>query len=401
MRTLLIVLMAATQLGCPRKDRQFGEECSVSCGSLLAFMAGHCVDNCVEPLACARQACSSGSCPGECRQKCTSNDDCPADCTCETAAGSFGDSFEPPMFCWGGLECGGPEFCGIGAQDCRQDAGPQTCYRVGGAFAPGGVCLAPGTRAEGEPCTGDRDCGMHLVCARDVCSPTCTSARPCDGGAVCLTAVCFPECRLWADDCTPTPAGTPTHCTPLEGGGAACLGREAVCPPGEVWLGGYGCAPYCDATHPVCGDGGVCQEGGQETLDVGFCASVVGGPCLDTVRCAHRTTCLDRVCRAPCDGGRDCAIGEACVQGGCLETCDVWSACNDTAAGVSTTCRPFEDGGVCVVGKALDTCASVLSCGAMQVCEDALCLFFCDGAHPCRTGSCNAADGGIGVCSRR
>jgi hypothetical protein len=151
----------------------------------------------------------------------------------------------------------------------------------------------------------DRGCVPEGTAMRgQACSPN----NFCTKGSVCLNLGAGGQCE---QACTANMAGS---C----GAGGGCVGLQGI----EFGV----CRPTCNPAAPSCGAGADCE---QFSVDGTICIagavppnapSMAGAAC--TQGCAGTLTCVNGVCRVPCDAQNACATGMCnMIQG------QTWGAC--------------------------------------------------------------------------
>ncbi|MEM9067200.1 MAG: hypothetical protein AAGE52_01800 [Myxococcota bacterium] len=156
-----------------------GDTRTETCNDECSYEAGVCMG-----LPGRGEACPGGECEGDltcdtaegipvCRNPCTDSDDCS-----------------------GGRRCFGSicqDFCEPFTNEGCPPGGKCVTFPFG---APGtGLCLAIGSRGEGERCDVGADCGDAMACVgRDmeptICARLCDDAHPCAGGQTCDLGSC-------------------------------------------------------------------------------------------------------------------------------------------------------------------------------------------------------------------
>jgi len=231
-----------------------------------------------------------------------------------------------------------------------------------------------GSTGRGAACTSRADCETSLVCFEGTCHGSCGGDTDCIGGEVCdvQQGVCMPGslggCSA-AQDCDGDGVCLADECWPPCVSGACVPGR--VCLHDACVTGSCGSSVDCAGTL-VCSDGSCllpctttadCMAG--EDCQAGACVSVIadvptGGSCQSDAQCLDNGSCINGVCRAPCNAG-SCPSGEVC------------------------------DAGFCVPDTLGDPCSSASDCVATQVCRDSVCRAGCQSAADCTTGEvCDA-----------
>ncbi len=384
-------------------------------------------------------ACSGGVClDGTCTRSCEG--DCPTGWRCRSAEeeGIEGGSVcvpEPNMLC---APCEGDDGCGA-ATACFNFWPPGSVWRE-----PRSVCLRQCTGWE-SPCADGFECEPQLKSGRwrwacvppegGCCSEltegsaeSCTFRNKygeCPGVRECLGAEGWSYCRRAAgleercngrdDDCDGgIDEGTDLgdcddgdHCN----GSESC--KAGVCVPGApVDCGrlddgcGHGVCDPADGScrwvpvyegHP-CDDLDACTE--PDACHAGSCVSGPpvgcedGDPCTFDL-CSPDVGCVRLLARegTPCDDGRRCTVGDACLFGVCLGGAEI--SCDDDDPCTDDECR--EDRG-CVYTWSAAPCDDGDPCTAGDRCWGGACRGWgpaCPGdGDRCRgLGSCDAVGG--------
>lgn len=156
------------------------------------------------------------------------------------------------------------------------------------------------------------------------------------------------------------------------GGGEPCeTGQPGVCGAGLTQCdnGEITCKPRIPASDETCNgldddcdgvvdDGDLCEP--NEICERGVCIGACGG---GEFRCAPNLVCRsDGFCVDPACENIDCAEGQVCHKGDCVDPCG------------GVVC-PF--GQECRAGRCVDPCTGV-SCGENQACVSGACLTTCE-----------------------
>ncbi|MGC4087107.1 MAG: hypothetical protein QM756_04225 [Polyangiaceae bacterium] len=149
---------------------------------------------------------------------------------------------------------------------------------------------------------------------------------------------------------------------------------------------------------PVCGSGGALEassamfplyresQSALGTDDIAGVCFLYPDPSTLCGGCAVGEVCIDRECRAPCDGEL-CEVGQACGYWGCSApgACLLASCVGQSCDG-DQTCAPFSrcKKGTCVGGSAAwgDTCTASSDC-AEGACVSGVCQPRCNRAGQC------------------
>lgn len=336
--------------------------------------------------------CSAGVCVGGLLDGCAREDACRA-ATCADDGVSCDELDTDGFACDDGNACTDGDLCVGGA--CRS-GGPLDCGWDAGCadFACDAVdgCRLDALRIPGTPCDdGDR-------CTEGT---ACDTAGRCIGGA---PVVCDDNNPCTTNGCNPA-----TGCAYVSRGGETCDDGNA-CTAGDTCFGSScrGDAVGCDDGDPCTLDRCDPRTGCAHTPVV--CDAP--GPCL-VGRCGAGGACVFDPVEGPCNDGRACTTGDACVMGACvgLNLCDDGDPCTTDICDAEEGCVqvPFEgacddgdpctrnemcdDDGLCDGGDALPVIDDGLAC------TDDLCSDDPAGRHvpvPGRCGdgeACSLADG--------
>lgn len=350
---------------CPR-----GERCiNGSCRGRVARLG----EPCGEPGVRCADAAPVCFAPDEgapfCTYNCTFHRDCPATFCCADLAGLNDPSgfycTDDPEVCPPNLPCDGDEDCGADQfchQGLCQERGPQdipvsgACQRPGECVPEAVDCVFP----FGAGHVGRGDARNFPAAGPGICSARCTRDDQCGAGECCRIAV---QIR--------------------HGVGAGFCVRGDVCetPVAPV---GEACARTADC-DPASSDR--CFE---DRLFGHVCGRPCGGGCPDGTVCDVR----DDLCHPEniCESDDDCAPGNRCARGRCLEgrrECTVDTDCEDPVAlrcfdgRCDERARPCEEDGdcdpsteVCFAGQCElrnRPCAADDDCRAGEACHEGIC----------------------------
>lgn len=221
-------------------------------------------------------------------------------------------------------------------------------------------------------CLVNSDCAAPLVCAFQRCHAECVTTRDCDGTLRCVGAkeaarVCQLEdeskCQTSAD-CAPTfVCGSDGSCRDRCTTDAECIG-EQVCTAG------------------VCAEPSELDESGKLPQTLAHVS------CRLNSDCAEGQQCVGGACVDQCRDDRDCAVGDRCVEGACRDGGEVC-----TGERCACACREDVD---CEGGEVCDGCAcqpgpepeceSALDCGDGKRCVRGSCACACREARDCADG---------------
>lgn len=251
-------------------------------------------------------------------------------------------------------------------------------------------CDGPG-RA-GLQCEMNSDCQSPLVCRLTRCRRECRSARDCPLGAICVRDdQGIGACQLLEED----------TCALNSDCAAPLVCRSGTCT--EECVEDRDCLPgaRCEGDE---GMRGCVASGGTTCLSSSDCDAAAG------LRCA-----LDGICRPPCLADRDCAFGEACVDGDCAVLGGM-----DAGADASVADAGPGDAGAGDAGLGCSGAAECMTENVMNAdCVAGACVIMgcapdfgdCDGsaANGCEEsladnidhcGQCDASCGFLGECSQ-
>lgn len=274
------------------------------------------------------------------------------------------------------VDAGRVRYDGKAAAKCRERA-RTTCDATRLAWDCDGTFT--GTRALGEACSLNAECGRGLWCDASVgtCPSVCAPVRG-DGEAATTSVQCASGWLAGLSD-----GGT--ACAAAPGAGDACIG-------------------------PLCGPGLTCVNG--------LCVTPVaaGGAC-DAGPCAFGSVCVAGVCHAWAKRGEACAsqffaldagappcqLGLACRSGVCSDALRSGESCRGEPSRCEGGARCSLSTFVCErLGGPGAACTSLSDCDRLA-CVDGACSRGvsegspCDAAHPCVPGfSCTN-----GVCAAR
>lgn len=284
--------------------------------------------------------------------------------------------------CQAGLSCLGPS----GETTCRPlGVAGEPCWSkdsygcATGFVCSQSVCVTPGARKSGDPCSYNVDCASNLICnwsnAPFVCTAPALVGEPCGNDTDCVEGLVCPSKAFEARTCDCPTCGSTEVC-----GATGCIA------PGTV-ARGKACGHNAD-----CATGLVCVWAEKPYV----CAPPrkLGEPCGHPTDCAEGLGCgNDATCRTACETEATCAQGEVCV-GVCQPPSALGGSCGDAADCVA--------GLVCASAK---TCAEPKQAGeACTSASDCLADLWCDSkTWTCVPdlelgGACSLASGGDAAC---
>jgi hypothetical protein len=305
---------------------------------------GHCLDHCANGVKDDDESdvdCGGASC-AKCAtgRPCNVNKDCVTDgCSAGVCVDHCADGHRD--FVEGDVDCGDvcPARCATG-QGCRFDSdcanGPcdshvhrcldhcsdgvadygETDVDCGGSCAP---C------ATGLRCSGTASCVSHH-CQTGACA--CATNADCPGGT-CQSWMCSNRCTNGKRDFGESDidcGGSCTGCSPglkclsaadcrsgtCTGGVCQCV-VDGDCATGQACVGGQ-CLAHC--TDKVKDQGETDVDCGGSTSTCAVCS--IGKHCTAPSDCSSHF-CSSGVCK--CTSSNDCATGQICRLGGCLDHC--------------------------------------------------------------------------------
>ena len=338
---------AACGSGCP-PCAPFPFPCCDGCGGNPCCEAPNicCNGSCVG-------ACPGGGCP-DCQGSC-----CPAGFTCCGSDGCCPDggccngeccSGETPLCCEGSCSSSGNGEGCCGARACV--AGEKCC---------GGTCVPNPDGKEccndGPPCIDGETCCPITGCQSDTECLSSISGEVCGTISACSDEQC-PQCCEGETSCD-----NGINCCE---GDQSCCAYDAsyCCDPGENCTVNCGCCDGCCKDNGQCvppcppEDGGGCQ-----------CGDECCGPYQECGLTCNRE-CLETVFPPQC-----CEVGEALLNGTCVQTCqNFYNRCQD-----NWDCTTVPDGSVCNGGcpcpDGQDCCGVETSCCDFET-------------HECCNGQC-------------
>jgi hypothetical protein len=240
-------------------------------------------------------------------------------------------------------------------------------------------------------CFNDFDCGEGQICVADVCKPRDTE----DNGLAGLCQTCSNNA-----DCVEDTA----LCIQLNFDQATSTGEKV-------------CTRTCEYNHD-CPSGFECINVSSEVGVPAQCLPVKGefekrtcnpSPELECVRatdCAVGESCVNNDCKGPndaqCDSNNPCASGQTCRNFACVAVdapeCTTRTDCRSGEICIDGSCEAAAaegcvfnaecDGGMCVDGTCLSTCASNAECGTGENCRAGL----CEPAECRRTADCGGGE---------
>ncbi len=199
----------------------------------------------------------------------------------------------------------------------------------------------------GEPC----DTGQSGVCGAGL--------TQCDNGEI----TCKPRIPASDETCN----GLDDDCDGVVDNGDLC-GENEICERG-VCIAACGGGEFRCPPDLVCRDDGYCVDPACQDVDCAQGQICRNGDCVDPcqgVICPYAQECRAGRCVDPC-AGVSCGENQACVEGACLTTCE----CSGCPAG------EFCD---LVQKQCLDTACDRVSCDEGTHCEAGTCVDDCEGS---------------------
>lgn len=235
------------------RDCPSGEVCNID---------GLCVPTaeCTLTAECdAGEVCAAGTCvPGP--TMCRLDGDCTVGSWCDDG------TCTPSGACTADTECATGFWCDFRGTCVPRD--PDAC-RAHADCTGTELCIEGYCRARDAACELDRDCAPGNLCVNSECTEPCTADDTCSAGDTCQDNFCRP-----ASECdTSSSCARGEHCVDER-----CL--PDCLPPGTTCTAGSYCAPEDQLCRP-------------DWEPEPFCA--------EDSDCMAGRTCLDGVCRTPCD----------------------------------------------------------------------------------------------------
>ena len=348
---------------------------------------------------------------GQCQfgqPQCMEDGDCDPGMTCQR-----GHCIEPGTgACGNDVECGAGRICvdAVCVAGCRADAdcpngqlcrdqscvpSQAQCVRhsdcAGDQACLNGECLRPVTR-QGQACGADGDCGWGERCLAlndrpAACMGTCGTGSDCPDRSFCMAV-------LGARLCVPDTVASPDAGQAILNNGAACdpaaanLCKSALCTgTPRSCRANCGSDRHCSGqqvcTHLNQGNGetayllDLCAEPGEFNPRPG--PNGAGQNCATGDACASGI-CLDGTCRQPCCTSDECPNRHICrqeqvsVPGAsdwnvnlCIPVPPAFTlgtGAGGTPCGVAGDCRS----GICTAGLCVDACCGRRDCEGLTTC---------------------------------
>ena len=275
--------------------------------------------------------------------------------------------------CTSDAQCGGGEAC-ISSQ-CQDPCASSPCGSCAQCEVSDhkALCSCPAS-STGNPtleclpltfaCSASSDCGRGDRCEAGVCVKKCRASKDCECGKSCVEGRCRQECS-----------------------------GSVPCPQGHLCQAGS-CLPGC-LLDADCGDQEVCRDGScQDPCTTASCAASA-----ECVVSSHRPVCTcpqglqgnpKLECRrVECRVSGDCESAKACVEGSCVNLCQLPNAC-----GVNAQCGVVNHVKKCscplnYIGNPNVECTADKNdcvsspCGANAICQNLIGSYSCQCAPGC------------------
>ncbi|BES97160.1 PTI [Nesidiocoris tenuis] len=417
---------------------------------------------CYPPTADVVGCESNSECPS---QEACVNRMCVSPCNCGPNAECRVQDHYPICFCKPGYS-GNPQIgCEkIGCETDSMCSSDKTCYNgecinpciIGDPCGTNAECYGANHRAQCRcypgyqgnanircdhvECNVDADCPSSRTCLEHRCINPCTDLvqPPCASNAICFVRNHIAGCRCPESE----PLGNPMsycHRLPPPRPNAPECEHDVDCPSKQACIKNS-CRNPCDELAP-CSQSAMCSVSDTVPVRTMVCTCPTGwapdeaGECKPVVvptppgcssdsECSFNETCINRMCRNPCncgpnaechvndhrpvcscipgfDGNPDlgcravgcrteseCGSGKACINGHCINPCVVEDPCGPNAEcfaiGSRAECRcvsgyqgnPYERCNI--IG-----CRSNSDCPSNRACINAQCINPCVYEHPC------------------
>lgn len=242
--------------------------------------------------------------------------------------------------------------------------------------------------AEGCICESDTGCDDGLSCVDGTCTNpnACTDSTQCDEGFICQDGSCTPGLPPTCDMTGVCPSGLfciSGECRDMED---TCQFNNE-CAAGQSCVNG-GCVSPCDNE--------TCAVTGQTCSSDGFCVTVppITDGCMRDEQCGAGRICIDTVCYDECSLDSECGEGRYCNDGRCRpddrpDRCGNDSECRFTC--VDGVCRvPCEDTMECaMVAVEFALCQENFCATTNEVTSNCMTSTDCSGGQSCIDGVCN------------
>lgn len=292
--------------------------------------------------------------------------------------------------CTSDSECLDSDTCYNGAcvNPCVVDAPcaiSAECYGKGhrpNCRCPTGTIGNPFTKCQAAECEINNDCNDDSVCTKGTCRNACSV----DGINPCASnAECFPRNHAASCKCPPAlPLGDPSvQCQRIAIVGEPECRVDSDCPSGHACLRDE-CREACNELKPCsgtarcsvsdsvpfrtlicrCPEGFIPEEGGSCKP-----AQLPALSCSSDQDCNDRESCINRICRNPCNCGNnaECFIRDHRPVCSCLEGYDgdPYRACRIVGCRSNSECESHE---ACVNGNCISPCLLNSTCGPNAEC---------------------------------
>ncbi|HEU5074466.1 MAG TPA: DUF4114 domain-containing protein [Polyangiaceae bacterium] len=232
---------------------------------------------------------------------------------------------------------------------------------------------------------GDNDFSDLIIRVEGV---TCSGGgEPCATGQVGVCGAGLTQCDNGVITCKPRIPATDESCNGLDDDCDGAVDDGDLCAASEICERGV-CIAGCNSgefpcpVDRVCRSDGYCVDPACENVDCAEGQVCRGGECIDPcggVICPYGQECRAGRCVDPCSGV-SCGENQACVSGACLTTCEC-SGCPE-----ARFCDPVQK-------QCIETACDGVNCAEGSHCSGGTCVDDCTGAvcplgQTCLLGVC-------------